>query len=499
MRSASLRNAAAPRKHRKARVLPRATIAPRALVHAWKSLRSCTRTSGIFRTALALALLSAHTCAWISLVAAADIYPDMQGSPGHQVSMGITIEGPIERGDFDRFLRTVIELGRNAPEVFIYSKGGDAFEAMKIGSLIRALKLPTATADGSPSHPMCFHGIRSETNCSCESACFLIWAAGIERFGSVVGLHRTYIDHTFLRGMDAESAASASKAVSESVARYLSEMGVPTSYIERSARVPSGEIAFLKESEISEMFSGPIPELAEWITANCGDSRGMLRKVLAEHRSDPQDPLNRRMNESMTCKVRLQRRLFAESFAGAVVTALKTTQSSESRLREYSEEFGRAIPFGFATLLGKPLPVAFRSLKIIGVTSSVNPSELPTTGDGHYVGLRESDGIEFLVKNGKIDAIFLHHDQGTRYEGPVEGGLLASDDRKKVLDTVGVPDEQGAGHPTEIPPVRPWIAYNEKQTQFRFEFLDDGKIALVYIARANKPDTRSSATEPNSR
>jgi hypothetical protein len=60
-------------------------------------------------------------------------------------SMGAVLEGKIEPGDLEK-LRSFIH-DEPALEIYLASPGGDLAEAMKIGRLLRALKVTTIVPD----------------------------------------------------------------------------------------------------------------------------------------------------------------------------------------------------------------------------------------------------------------------------------------------------------------------------------------------------------------
>jgi hypothetical protein len=53
----------------------------------------------------------------------------------------LDIEGIIESGDYERFLRVVKENQAQLASIRLYSPGGDFLEAIKIGRALRALEL----------------------------------------------------------------------------------------------------------------------------------------------------------------------------------------------------------------------------------------------------------------------------------------------------------------------------------------------------------------------
>jgi hypothetical protein len=46
-----------------------------------------------------------------------------------------------------------------------------------------------------------------EANCNCTSACFLVWAAGIGRYGDVIGVHRpSFADQSWFASLSKDQA-----------------------------------------------------------------------------------------------------------------------------------------------------------------------------------------------------------------------------------------------------------------------------------------------------
>src|SRR5208282_1914877 len=53
----------------------------------------------------------------------------------------VVIEGTIEAGDFEKFIKIIRDNEGQISMVYIFSAGGDFYEAMKIGRAMRALEL----------------------------------------------------------------------------------------------------------------------------------------------------------------------------------------------------------------------------------------------------------------------------------------------------------------------------------------------------------------------
>jgi hypothetical protein len=163
------------------------------------------------------------------------------------------IEGEITSGDFEsvfslRFKRiSTIELN---------SAGGDLVEAMRIGRHLRRSYVRTIV----------------HTDSQCNSACFLIWVAGVERSAfSPIGIHRPYFDKEYFAGLSAQAAEEKYEIMTEQVRLYLSEMGVPEGVISQMMQVRSTEVTFLGQIELTERVGNYHVPYNEWIIAQCGD------------------------------------------------------------------------------------------------------------------------------------------------------------------------------------------------------------------------------------
>ena len=65
---------------------------------------------------------------------------DIRVDPSRPATAGVVFEGKIEAGDFDKFKSFILN-GANPVEIYLASPGGDLAEAMKIGILVRNLKV----------------------------------------------------------------------------------------------------------------------------------------------------------------------------------------------------------------------------------------------------------------------------------------------------------------------------------------------------------------------
>ncbi len=102
------------------------------------------------------------------------------------------------------------EGGGKGTTVYLASQGGDVLEAMKIGRLIRKLRYETFGPLNFDGH-IVSHVKFDKQNLTCASSCFFLLAAGIERVGNVVGIHRPYLPEQRYKEIGANDAIDASR------------------------------------------------------------------------------------------------------------------------------------------------------------------------------------------------------------------------------------------------------------------------------------------------
>ena len=95
----------------------------------------------------------------------------------------VVIEGEITPGDFDEFIRILKDNQGKVREVAVFSPGGDFYEAMKIGRVMRALQLASTVPVRSPfGQPLCEENgplkPLNPRNCTCASAVFTKGGSG---------------------------------------------------------------------------------------------------------------------------------------------------------------------------------------------------------------------------------------------------------------------------------------------------------------------------------
>jgi hypothetical protein len=195
----------------------------------------------------------------------------------------LVLEGQIVSGDYDRlrnFLSSKSNFDKISNGVFIASQGGNVVEAMKMGRLIRTLRLstdaPSGPATGIPrfgeSLIQPYNLVNPRANYVCVSACFFVYVAGIYRHLSWVGrlgVHRPTISEGIARPtLGDDKMKSATWFVHETIKNYLRDMDVPDKYLDLIYSVPPTTLRWITQAEFDSDLQGFIPELNEW--ANCG-------------------------------------------------------------------------------------------------------------------------------------------------------------------------------------------------------------------------------------
>ncbi len=221
---------------------------------------------------------------WSATVSAAEIRTD---PASHGAAAGAVLEGLIQAGDFEKFKNFILN-GGNAFQIYLASPGGDLAEAVKIGLLVRLLKLSTVVP-GKPLTNQAFesaaaeHGLSSpKADYECASACFFIFVAGVhrshdDRGPALLGIHRPSLTADALKRLSADQAITANGQVRTMVENYLKAMGVPAKYAETMYSELGRRIRWIRNDEFEADLDGFIPQLKDWVDARC-DKRSDIEK-----------------------------------------------------------------------------------------------------------------------------------------------------------------------------------------------------------------------------
>src|SRR5262249_6912798 len=209
-------------------------------------------------------------------------------------------EGKIEPGDYDKFLDGILcpEAYRDdiCPSlVYLASPGGDLAEAIKIGRLVRQLRLDTEIPNDyirrNPAMAARYAEMRDlnlenpKANGMCASACFFIFVAGIYRttFGTpVLGIHRPYMSDVDLKKISSNQAITSATQVRVTVESYLKEMGVATKYVDLMFSIAKDHVRWINRDDFEADFQGFIPELSDWVAAQCYALKNVDKQVECE-------------------------------------------------------------------------------------------------------------------------------------------------------------------------------------------------------------------------
>ena len=228
------------------------------------------------RTAAALALILALA------VPASGADVRLAQSTSGATLPGVTIEGRIAPGDFVKFAALVLATpGANV--VWLASPGGNMSEALRIGRLIRQLAMEVR-APADRAQPLVH--LQDSDNNTCASACFFLYVAGVNRQGSVLGIHKPALpaDEYFAVGLD--GAVAAHQRIEEATVAYLDLMGAPARYAQLMLTTSSGQMLWLSPDDIARDLTGIVPEYDEQLRAGCQAEQGCTARKLAELQED---------------------------------------------------------------------------------------------------------------------------------------------------------------------------------------------------------------------
>jgi hypothetical protein len=190
---------------------------------------------------------------------------------------GVTVEGDIEPGDSTKLLSRLVEYGfiynpDVARVVFLRSKGGNIAEAMAMGALIRRLRLATDAPTKFGGHPetFCTVTLSDKSDCVCASACFLAFAGGVDRTGTLLALHRPYIPKEAAGTLSDVEFEAIEKAAIVKTVQYLKSMEVDQFFIDKMVSSNSRNVYVVTVSEaIEHHLVTLVPSIEEFVLSKC--------------------------------------------------------------------------------------------------------------------------------------------------------------------------------------------------------------------------------------
>jgi hypothetical protein len=270
----------------------------------------------LFRSfaALAACVLGSAT------ISAAEIRVDPSRTTGSRA----VFEGKIEAGDFDKF-KNFLRNDAHTSEIYLASPGGDLSEAMKIGLLVRILRLSTIVpskdlTNQSRVSAIAQHNLTApKANYLCASACFFVFVAGIHRSSddlgpAILGIHRPSLSDKDSRRLNFDQAVAVNERARTTIENYLKVMDVPARYAEDMYSVPKGKIQWIRNDEFQADFAGFIPELRDLVVARCGGRADIGKKTSVE----PGNTTMTKSGSQLDCEEKLQDELALEAHDNAL-------------------------------------------------------------------------------------------------------------------------------------------------------------------------------------
>jgi len=147
----------------------------------------------------------------------------------------IAISGDIGEGDTDAFkaaIKVANDAGKLVSSVRLNSPGGNLLEGLQLAEVVKYAKMATNVGQGA----------------TCASACFLIFAAGENKFAN-------YTAQIGVQGSSDEKGreTTQSGAATVSMARVAKELGVPAAIIGRMVVTPPNEMVWLSPADLQSM------------------------------------------------------------------------------------------------------------------------------------------------------------------------------------------------------------------------------------------------------
>jgi hypothetical protein len=181
----------------------------------------------------------------------------------------LVLSGEIVPGDYDRLLAKIAEddkrfLSHN--KLILASSEGNAVEAMKIARLVQALYTQVVVG------PLTGR---------CAGACFLIYAAAVERGTdgeNLLGVSRPGLAESEWVGRPTTEAALLEDGMQGPVRDFLVENEVPPDLLEQVFQRPSTDIYWLTDSDETALGSKS-PAFGRFLAKNCKWTDGLEKAV----------------------------------------------------------------------------------------------------------------------------------------------------------------------------------------------------------------------------
>ena len=103
------------------------------------------------------------------------------------------------------------------------------------------------------------------------SSCFLIYVAGVHRYGNYIGIHRPRLDDNSVERLSNFEYTKTYKSTSSLIKDYFDRMDVPGYVYDVMMSVKSTDIEMLDPQITEKYLEGYIPHIEEKLIAKCGE------------------------------------------------------------------------------------------------------------------------------------------------------------------------------------------------------------------------------------
>jgi hypothetical protein len=152
--------------------------------------------------------------------------------PGNDGRTIVALSGEIQQGDSDSLtllIKSENDAGRLVHAIRLSSPGGNLMEGVMLAEIVKQGKISTSVLNGS----------------QCASACFIVFAAGTEKFanyGALIGVHGA-----------SDKSGRESGTATVSMARIVKDFGVPAGIIGKMVVTPPDEMVWLSPDDLRSM------------------------------------------------------------------------------------------------------------------------------------------------------------------------------------------------------------------------------------------------------
>jgi hypothetical protein len=204
------------------------------------------------------------------------------GGNNYSINNDFLLSGEIRKGDAEKLAKAFMQARPYPMRLTLNSPGGEVEEALRIVSLVKALRLPITEVEGGGT---------------CASACFFIYLAGDMRnaAGTIdgvrasqiigyIGLHRPYVKSDSTKRDGSTDAEKRQHDLIQIISSYLRNEDVHQRLIDLMMSRSSADIYWMTRDDIVEL-GYDRPALEELLISRCGDSDTRIAADLwkAEH------------------------------------------------------------------------------------------------------------------------------------------------------------------------------------------------------------------------